>query len=77
MTREDKINIGDIMLHDGYPIDKGNQLVNVRIDGFIEDTNLIKCSFFDEHFTNHITTKEELNQNKEDGKKIETRYIKA
>ena len=63
---EDKINIGDIMLHDGYPIDKDNQLVNVRIDGFIEDTNLIKCSFFDEHFTNHITTKDELNQNKHD-----------
>lgn len=57
-----KINIGDIMLHDGYPIDKDNELVKVRIDGFIEDTNSIKCSFFDEHFTNHVTTKDELYQ---------------
>ena len=57
-----KINIGDIMLHDGYPIDKDNELVKVRIDGFIKDTNSIKCSFFDEHFTNHITTKDELYQ---------------
>tara|TARA_R110002060_G_scaffold68455_3_gene77180 strand:- start:52 stop:255 length:204 start_codon:yes stop_codon:yes gene_type:complete len=59
-----KINIGDIMLHDGYPIDKDNELVKVRIDGFIEDTNLIKCSFFDEYFTNHVTTKDELYQKK-------------
>ena len=61
-----KINIGDIMLHDGYPIDKDNELVKVRIDGFIEDTDLIKCSFFDEYFSNHITTKDELYQNKDE-----------
>ena len=54
------------MLHDGYPIDKDNELVKVRIDGFIEDTDLIKCSFFDEHFSNHITTKDELYQNKDE-----------
>ena len=64
MMSKPKINIGDIMLHNGYPIDKDSELVKVRIEGFIEDTNLIKCSFFDEHFTNHVTTKDELRQNK-------------
>ena len=59
MSKEE-INIGDIMLHDGYPINKDNELVEVRIDGYVEDTDIIKCSFFDEHFTNHITTKDEL-----------------
>ena len=58
-----KIEIGKIMWHDGYPIDKDGELVRVRIDGFIEDSDLIKCYFFDEHFTNHITTKEELKPN--------------
>ena len=48
-----KINIGDIMLHDGYPIDKDNELVKVRIDGFIEDTDLVKCSFFDDWLNAH------------------------
>ena len=48
------------MLHNGYPIDKDGELVEVRIDGYVEGTDLIKCSFFDEHFTNHITTKDKL-----------------
>lgn len=61
MTKE--INTGDIFLHDGYPIDKDGELVKVMIEGFIEDTDLIKCSFFDEYHTNHITTKEELINN--------------
>ena len=64
MSKE--IEIGDIMFHDGYPIDKEGELVEVRIDGWIEETDLIKCSFFDEYFTNHVTTKEELKQNKDE-----------
>jgi len=55
-----KIKAGDKMLHDGAPIDKEGELVEVTIDGFIEGTDLIKCSFHDEYFTNHVTTKEEL-----------------
>ena len=34
--------------------------MDIKIDGFLK-TLIIKCSFFDEHFTNHITTKDKLN----------------
>ena len=54
------IKIGDIMLHDGYPIDKEGDMVGVRIQEFIEGKDLVKCSFFDEHFTNFVADRNKL-----------------
>ena len=50
--------------------------MDIKIDGFLK-TLIIKCSFFDEHFTNHITTKEELNQNKDDYNKNTQKLVQS
>ena len=61
MKAEEEYYHGRKMKHDGYPIDKDGEMVDVFIDGPLEGSDeLIKCHFYDEHFTNHIADKNDL-----------------